>query len=99
MRGTVVGRDVTPEVGLEVREILGGLRPGRAEDGIEAGDRRGVITRVIGRVAAQSQTSTTLSCGVVWEEGGEMQASAPLPPAPPPPPPAPRSGSASRLAL
>ena len=59
----VVGRDVTPRVGMQVQEIVGGL----------AGERTGTISRVISRVAKTSQTSETLSCCVLWEEGADVQ--------------------------
>ena len=56
----VVGSEATPTVGMRVRDLHGGVR-------------EGTIIKVVERVSAQSQTSSTLSCGVVWEEGGSMQ--------------------------
>jgi hypothetical protein len=59
---------------LKVCEILGGFGPGKQEEAIQTGERTGTICKVIGRVAAQSQNSKTLSCGIMWEAGGgEMQ--------------------------
>jgi hypothetical protein len=71
---SIVGRDITPVVGLKVREILGGgFRQSKEENALETGEITGTVERVIKRVSAQSQSSVTLSCGVVWEPGGEMQ--------------------------
>jgi hypothetical protein len=72
-RPVVVGRDVTPVVGMQVQEIIGGLGPGKRPEEVCAGERTGTIRKVIGRLSAQSEKSTTLSCGVVWEEGADMQ--------------------------
>ena len=69
----VVGRHVTPVVGMQVQEIIGGLGPGKRPEEVCAGERTGTIRKVIGRLSAQSEKSTTLSCGVVWEEGADMQ--------------------------
>ena len=60
-QAVVVGRDVKPVVGMQVQEMM------------SADKRTGTISRVIRRVAAASQTSETLSCCVLWEEGADVQ--------------------------
>ena len=59
---TIVGRDVTPLVGMTVCEILGGFGASKHEDSITTGDRTGTISKVRERCSEETGQSAENGC-------------------------------------